>query len=300
MSQRKVAFTDEPKSKKKKRDNIQDELWIHPKHSVPEKATNWCWNFMSFDSAINATQAQCRLCAALLVYVSLGPNGPTQSCKGLEDHLQGGIHGFKHIPSNLQRSDSIQSVSTLTRIWAPKGKVFTNTGNISEFWVRSGLGRDVITKGYTRRAFPQDIPLDFKKSDLEKGITQRSLDEIEIMKSEFKNTGVAGEIDGGRKQRRDFTTLLLSGKFVETFVLGWTETKVNMVNWLTETVKDKEKKFECMISSMSNDNCVRIDAAMHQVCLELGILHTRCLPHSYQLSLKDLFNGKVSICIKMK
>lgn len=172
-----------------------------------------------------------------------------------------------------------------------------NGEKIAEFFVKSRLGREVINHPEIHEAFPNDCPKSFKLTQLEKSITTRSEVELNNMKIQLQFRCVAGEIDGGRKMRRDFTSLLLGGKFIETFLLDFTETKENMKKWLTSMIKKQEEFFQTTIVSMCNDNCVRIDSPMHTVCINMGIMHPRCIAHSFQLSLGDIHKIKDdSIC----
>jgi hypothetical protein len=54
------------------------------------------------------------------------------------------------------------------------------------------------------QAFPQDIPRNWKREDLDLAIEGTSQMELQQSKDEFYGRWVSGEIDGGRKQRRGF------------------------------------------------------------------------------------------------
>lgn len=99
---------------------------------------------------------------------------------------------------------------------------------------------------------------------------------------------VALEIDGGRKAGTDYTNIILEGNFIESFCITEKELKDNVITILKKKILDDEKSFNTLVVSISNDNCVKIDAAAHQVCQDLGKIHTRCSPHTLNLTFKDL------------
>ena len=139
---------------------------------------------------------------------------------------------------------------------------------VAEFWVRSGLAYDVITKPYTAKAFPNLASV--TKRNLLDTIGSLSNSMVEDLKCELKGQLVSGEIDGAKKAGKDYTSILFNGKFVETTILSFAETKPNMEKWIQAALDEKEKDYLCSIVSFSNDNCCKIDSANAYSVYEKG------------------------------
>jgi hypothetical protein len=177
---------------------------------------------------------------------------------------------------------------------------FHNSNNLAKWWVTEGIARSTMNKPLTHATFPTDIPETWKLPHLEEAITNLYESEVKLLKLEFNNSLTNMEVDAGRKMRRDFTNLLLNGKFVETYELDFSDHSPNVIKWFKEEITKKQDEFSCLVTTIINDNASKIDSPVHDVCTDLGILHMRCVPHSCNLAFKDMFVCTHSVCVDLQ
>lgn len=257
---------------------------------MTDKHDNTSWCFLFFRWTLGEEQAECQLCGKNIKYCVKDSRGNVKKQTGsLTNHLSG-VHQIKKQPTWLQRVQNnngpidkfVESISVRN----------TNThdamDSIAEFFVCNGIARRVYDKPTFRTAFPRDIPKGTKRKDLELAIERVAVKSQESVKTILGGGTSAMEIDGGKKAGVDYTNVILSGNFVESFETLESETKTNMIKLLLEKVTECEKEYNTTVSSISNDNCIKIDSAAHEVAQSIGILHARCSPHTMNLTFKDL------------
>jgi hypothetical protein len=258
------------------------------KHPYPANSKNWVWLFCAYDKDIDKEKAQCLLCGKLLKYISEGGN---ENPSTLSDHLRG-PHKMKYEPKDLvlvvnKPKAPRDMISFLTP--KPTRLVPVPLERIVLFFVRAGIARNIFAKRFFKEAFPQDVPQKSTKHEFECAIAETAKRIQQNIRETLKCTVTNGEMDGSRKANKDFTTFILSGFFLESFVLKHSESNENMVKFLCPYLSKVEKENSTTIFSMLNDNCIKIDAPMHQACCDIGIVHGRCISHTVQLALGDIF-----------
>jgi hypothetical protein len=288
--------------KKKKKPNEKEEResfeLIHPTQTRPVGWTSLTWLYFSYDININAQYSQCLLCGDLISYNSNG----TTSCTGQEKHLKT-VHHMVKIPENLTFAPKVAK-DPFTQSTLNKGSKieddWRNGLNVARWWSFMGLARKNITHKLTRTAFPRDIPRGVSVGDLESLITDVAHGERELLVQEFEGGTVCIELDAGRKMKRDFTNLLMNGKYVQSYEIGFTETSDNVVKWLLGVLAKKQTEFKCLVTCLINDNAAKGDVPAHQVATEMGYIHCRCVPHSANLGFKDLFSCTNPVCLDLQ
>jgi hypothetical protein len=209
-------------------------------------------------------------------------------------HLESKAHGFSNRPTWLSTNSYQNSIAQYgTKIVQKDEKL----RKIVTLFATHSLARSMFHAKEYKNAHPNDYPTGATFKEFEDMYSTLFKENEETVKREIGRSTCQLEMDGGKKSSKDYINVLLSGRFVDTWEAKETETKENVIKTLTELKTSLEDRFETCISSITNDNCGRVDYPAHEFCWENGILHTRCFSHGFNLTLKDLFQSDETLTL---
>lgn len=219
---------------------------------------------------------KCKCCGKELVYISINENGKKAwNTSTFTKHFGENGHNIHNFFNGKVLMISNNSISNgQTKLNFTKQSSDQQLKNIATYFATKSIPRDHYDCPQFKKAFSNDRPKGTDRSDLDSSIETISNEIFTEIKQKLTGTPSHLEIDGAKKAGKDYSTILLNGDFINTYLFNKTETKENLVKDLKERIEKLEIEYKTVVVCATNDNCIRIDAPMHSVCHILGIFHT--------------------------